>query len=76
MVRGMIEGPGGCRLQSRSALHVHFTEQGEQDGALISSCHGKMLIKKGTYIFCHGRVVWLSCFHSYRCSIFLAFSGA
>ncbi len=62
MVRGMIEGPGGCRLQSRSALHVHFTEQGEQDGALISSCHGKMLIKKGTYIFCHGRVVWLEGF--------------
>ncbi len=33
---------------------------GWQDGALIiSSCHGKMLVKKGTSIFCHGRVGWL-----------------
>lgn len=26
MVWGMAEGPGGCRLQSYIALHVHFTE--------------------------------------------------
>jgi len=32
MVWGMAEGPGGCRLQSSSALHVHFTERRSYTG--------------------------------------------